>query len=134
MNEISVELERATHESDVDALRERRARLSSKLAVIRVGGATAVEGKEKLRRTEGSLSAARAAMSEGIVPGGGTALLRAERALEDAGTDGEPRCRHRRRAGRAGRSPVLDRVERRLRRAGVVDQVRAMPPATASTR
>ena len=60
LNEIGVELERATHDSDVDALRERRARLSSRLAVVRVGGATAVETKERLRRTEGSLSAARA--------------------------------------------------------------------------
>jgi chaperonin GroEL len=82
LHEIGVELKRATHESDVDALRERRARLSSRLAVIRVGGATDVETKERLRRTEGSLAASRAAMSEGIVPGGGTALLRAERALD----------------------------------------------------
>ncbi len=81
LNEIGVELERATHDGDIDALRERRARLSSRLAVIRVGGATAVETKERLRRAEGSLAAARAAMAEGIVPGGGVALLRAERAL-----------------------------------------------------
>jgi chaperonin GroEL len=82
LNEINVELARATHESDIDALRERRARLSSRLAVIRVGGATDVETKERLRRTEGSLAASRAAMAEGIVPGGGTALLRASRALD----------------------------------------------------
>ena len=46
--------------------------------MIRVGGATDVEAKERLRRTEGSLAATRAAMAEGFVPGGGTALLRAE--------------------------------------------------------
>jgi chaperonin GroEL len=89
LNEIRVELERATHDVDIEALRERRARLSSRLAVIRVGGATAVETKERLRRTEGSLAAARAALAEGIVPGGGTALLRAERALADAERDGD---------------------------------------------
>ena len=103
---------------DIDALRERLARLSSRLAVIRVGGATAIESKERLRRTEGSLAAARAAMSEGIVPGGGTALLRAEPALDGVSADGD------RGAGidvvrqRARRPAVLDRVERRLRRAG----------------
>jgi chaperonin GroEL len=89
MGQIRVELERATQEHDVDALRERLARLASRLAVIRVGGATDVECKERLRRTEGSLAATRAAMSEGIVPGGGTALLRAERALEGVERDGD---------------------------------------------
>ena len=127
MNEINVELERATHDSDIDALRERRARLSSKLAVIRVGGATAIEGKEKLRRTEGSLSAARAAMSEGIVAGGGTALLRAEAALDDVSTDGD------RGAGiNVVRRALSDPLFWIASNAGydgsaVVDQVRAMP-------
>jgi chaperonin GroEL len=127
MNEINVELERATHDSDIDALRERRARLSSKLAVIRVGGATAVETKEKLRRTEGSLSAARAAMSEGIVAGGGTALLRAEAALDDVPTEGD------RGAGiNVVRRALADPLFWIASNAGydgsaVVDQVRAMP-------
>jgi len=89
LNEIRVELERATHDTDIKALRDRRARLSSRLAVVRVSGATAVETKERLRRTEGSLSAARAAMAEGIVPGGGTALLRAARALGGPVPDGD---------------------------------------------
>src|ERR1700712_146091 len=127
MHEISVELERATNETDIDSLRERRARLSSRLAVIRVGGATAVETKEKLRRTEGSLAASRAAMSEGIVPGGGTALLRAERALNGVELEGD--------AG-AGidvvRSVLADPLFWIASNAGydgsaVVDQVRAMP-------
>jgi chaperonin GroEL len=127
MHEISVELERATNDTDIDSLRERRARLSSKLAVIRVGGATPVETKERLRRTEGSLAASRAAMSEGIVPGGGTALLRAERALADFQLDGD--------AG-AGvdvvRSVLADPLFWIASNAGydgsaVVDQVRAMP-------
>jgi chaperonin GroEL len=127
LNEIRVELERATHDTDIDALRERRARLSSRLAVIRVGGATAVETKERLRRTEGSLAAARAAMSEGIVAGGGTALLRAERALDGVSTDGD------RGAGidvvRAALSDPLFWIASNAGYDGqaVVDQVRAMP-------
>jgi chaperonin GroEL len=127
MHEISVELERATNETDIDSFRERRARLSSRLAVIRVGGATQVETKEKLRRTEGSLAASRAAMSEGIVPGGGTALLRAESALNDVELEGD---------AAAGidvvRSVLADPLFWIASNAGydgsaVVDQVRAMP-------
>jgi chaperonin GroEL len=63
--------------------------LASKLAVIRVGGATEPELKEKVRRTEGSLSATRAAAEEGIVAGGGTALLRAAPALDDIKLEGD---------------------------------------------
>jgi chaperonin GroEL len=127
LNEIRVELERATHETDIEALRERRARLSSRLAVIRVGGATAVESKERLRRTEGSLAAARAAMSEGIVAGGGTALLRAEAALDGVSLEGD------RGAGidvvRAALSDPLYWIASNAGYDGqaVVDQVRAMP-------
>jgi chaperonin GroEL len=127
LNEISVELERATNEHDIEALTERRARLSSRLAVIRVGGATASETKERLRRTEGSLAAARAAMAEGIVAGGGTALLRAERALAEISLDGD------RGAGvDVVRSVLADPLYWIVSNAGydgqsVVDQVRAMP-------
>jgi chaperonin GroEL len=89
LGQIRVELGRATQENDIEALRERMARLSSKLAVIRVGGATDVELKERFRRTEGSLAATRAALAEGVVPGGGTALLRTERALADVDATGD---------------------------------------------
>ena len=89
MQQIRVELARATVDGDIEAFKERLARLSSRLAVIRVGGATDVELREKLRRTEGALSATRAAMSEGIVPGGGTALLRSERALDGLDLPGD---------------------------------------------
>ncbi len=127
LNEIRVELERATNEHDIESLRERRARLSSRLAVIRVGGATASETKERLRRTEGSLAAARAAMAEGIVAGGGAALLRAERALAEISLDGD------RGAGvDIVRSVLADPLFWIVSNAGydgqsVVDQVRAMP-------
>ncbi len=89
LQQIRVELQRATVEGDIEALKERLARLSSRLAVIRVGGATDVEQRERLRRTEGALSATRAAMAEGIVSGGGTALLRAADVLADVGLDGD---------------------------------------------
>jgi chaperonin GroEL len=127
LHEISVELERATNDNDIDSLRERRARLSSRLAVLRVGGATDVEAKERLRRTEGSLSATRAAMAEGYVPGGGTALLRAERALDGEAPEGD------RGAGfDVVRSVLGDPLFWIASNAGhdgqaVVDQVRAMP-------
>jgi chaperonin GroEL len=81
LGQIRGEIERGTHERDVEVAQERLATLSSKLAVIRVGAATDVELGDKRRRTEGALAATRAAVAEGIVPGGGTALLRAEEAL-----------------------------------------------------
>jgi chaperonin GroEL len=89
LSEIRVELERATQDTDIEVLRERLAKLSSRLAVIHVGAATGPELKEKFRRCEGALSAARAAVSEGIVPGGGTALLRAAPALDGTGLHGD---------------------------------------------
>jgi chaperonin GroEL len=80
--QIRAELARASQDRDVEILQERLARLASRLAVIRVGGATEVVQKERFRRTEGSLAATQAAVSEGIVAGGGTALLRAAPALD----------------------------------------------------
>ena len=89
LGQIRVELGRATQDTDIEVLHERLAKLSSSLAVIHVGGATEPELKEKLRRTEGALAATRAAVSEGIVAGGGTALLRCDSALDDLGLEGD---------------------------------------------
>jgi len=89
LEQIRVEIERGKQEADRDIAAERLAKLSSRLAVIRVGGATDVELKERIMRTEGALAATRAAVSEGIVAGGGSALLRAERALDDHGLEGD---------------------------------------------
>jgi chaperonin GroEL len=89
LGQIRIELERATQDTDIEVLRERLAKLSSSLAVIHVGAATGPELKEKFRRTEGALAATRAAVSEGIVAGGGTALLRAEGALDDIDLEGD---------------------------------------------
>jgi chaperonin GroEL len=82
LSQIRAELARAVHERDVEILQERIARLSAKLAVIKVGAPTEVALKERFRRTEGALAATEAAVSEGIVAGGGTALLRAAHALD----------------------------------------------------
>jgi chaperonin GroEL len=81
ITQIRSELERAENERDRDHLKERLARLAGRVAVIHVGAATAVELKEKQRRTEGALAATRAAVEGGILPGGGTALINAEVAL-----------------------------------------------------
>src|SRR3954454_14255095 len=89
LSEIRAELARASQERDVDVLQERLARLASRLAVIRVAGATEVVTKERFRRTEGALAATQAAMSEGIVPGGGTALLRSSPALDALQLEGD---------------------------------------------
>jgi chaperonin GroEL len=82
LSQIRAELARAVHERDIEILQERIARLASKLAVIRVGAATDTVRAERFRRTEGSLAATQAAVAEGILAGGGTALLRAAPALD----------------------------------------------------
>ncbi len=82
IEQIKRELERAENEHDQDNLHARIARLSGSVAVIRVGAATEVELREKQHRVEDSLSATRAAIEEGIVAGGGSALAQAESALE----------------------------------------------------
>jgi chaperonin GroEL len=89
LGQIRAEVERGSHERDREVAQERLATLANRLAVIRVGAATDVELDEKRRRTEGSLAATRAAKAEGIVPGGGTALLRAARALDDIDLEGD---------------------------------------------
>jgi chaperonin GroEL len=80
--QIQSELARAENARDRDHLQERLAALAGKVAVIRVGAASAVELKEKERRTEGALAATRAAVEEGILPGGGVALVGAEGVLD----------------------------------------------------
>ncbi len=83
IEEIRVEIEKSTSDYDKEKLNERLAKLAGGVAVIRVGAATETELKEKKHRVEDALSATRAAVEEGIVPGGGVALLQAVKALED---------------------------------------------------
>jgi chaperonin GroEL len=89
LGQIRNEAEHAPHENDREIAKERLAKLASRLAVIHVGAATDVVLSEKRHRTEGALAATRAAVSEGIVPGGGTTLLRAEKALENLELEGD---------------------------------------------
>ena len=83
VEQIRVEIERSTSDYDREKLQERLAKLAGGVAIIRVGAATEVELKEKKHRVEDALSATRAAVEEGIVPGGGVALLNALPALDD---------------------------------------------------
>ncbi len=77
------EIERSKSEYDMEKLQERLAKLSGGVAVIKVGGSSEVEVKERTDRVDDALHATRAAVEEGIVPGGGTALLYASRALDN---------------------------------------------------
>ncbi|HET8979061.1 MAG TPA: chaperonin GroEL [Solirubrobacteraceae bacterium] len=129
ITQIRSELGRAENERDRDHLSERLARLAGRVAVIGVGAATAVELKEKQRRTEGALSATRAAVEEGILPGGGTALVNAESVLKPAnGSVAEPGL------GadivRAALSEPLRWIARNAGHDGdaVVEHVRQLPP------
>ena len=82
INQIKAQIEDTTSEYDREKLQERMAKLSGGVAVIKVGAATEIELKERKARVEDALSATRSAVEEGIVPGGGVALVRSQRALE----------------------------------------------------
>ena len=82
INEIKVQIDKTTSDYDREKLQERLAKLSGGVAVVNVGAATEVEMKEKKARVEDALHATRAAVEEGIIPGGGVALLRAQGALD----------------------------------------------------
>jgi chaperonin GroEL len=87
IKEIRVAIDNSTSDYDKEKLQERLAKLAGGVAVINVGAATEAEMKEKKARVEDALHATRAAVEEGIVPGGGVALVRAQRALTNVKTD-----------------------------------------------
>ncbi|HTE50837.1 MAG TPA: chaperonin GroEL [Kofleriaceae bacterium] len=89
VKQIRVQVEDTTSDYDREKLQERLAKLVGGVAVIRVGAATEVEMKEKKARVEDAMHATRAAVEEGIVPGGGVALIRSLKALEDLKLDEE---------------------------------------------
>jgi chaperonin GroEL len=89
IEQIRVEIDKSTSDYDREKLQERLAKLSGGVAIIRVGAATETELKEKKHRVEDALSATRAAVEEGIVPGGGVALINALSALDDVKMDYE---------------------------------------------
>ncbi len=85
--QIKAQIEETTSDYDREKLQERLAKLAGGVAVIRVGGATEIEVKEKKDRVDDALNATRAAVEEGIVPGGGVALLRAKKSVEALDSD-----------------------------------------------
>ncbi|HOQ67516.1 MAG TPA: TCP-1/cpn60 chaperonin family protein, partial [Candidatus Atribacteria bacterium] len=89
MNQIKKQIEETTSDYDREKLQERLAKIAGGVAVVRVGAATETEMKEKKARVEDALNATRAAVEEGIVPGGGVALIRCESAIDELNLDGD---------------------------------------------
>ena len=89
VEQIRAQIEEATSDYDKEKLQERMAKLAGGVAVIKVGAATEVEMKEKKARVEDALHATRAAVEEGVVPGGGVALLRATKSLDGVKGDND---------------------------------------------
>lgn len=89
INQLQSQIDDTTSDFDREKLQERLAKLSGGVVIIKVGAATEVELKEKKQRLEDALSATRAALEEGIVPGGGITLVRAGKATESTGAEGD---------------------------------------------
>ncbi len=113
IGQIKQQIEDTSSDYDKEKLQERLAKLAGGVAVIKVGGATEVEVKEKKDRVDDALNATRAAVEEGIVPGGGVALLWASKAIKTKGDNDDQeaginivRRRSRRRSGRSPRMPA----------------------------
>ncbi len=115
INQIKAEIENTDSDYDREKLQERLAKLSGGVAVIKVGAATEVELKEKKHRIEDAVSTARAAVEEGVVPGGGVTLLRVQEALTKRRPDRRRghRCAHRPQGARG--AAQADRRQRRPR-------------------
>jgi chaperonin GroEL len=103
INQIKAEIENTDSDYDREKLQERLAKLSGGVAVIKVGAATEVELKEKKHRIEDAVSTTKAAIEEGVVPGGGVALLRSQVRILEAADKLERRRGDRRAHGRQGR-------------------------------
>ena len=109
--QIRRQVEETTSDYDREKLQERLAKLAGGVAVIKVGGATEIEVKEKKDRVDDALNATRAAVEEGIVPGGGIALLKATKALEGVTGDNEDQNQGIAIVARALQSPIRQIVE-----------------------
>ena len=134
INQINAEIENSTSDYDREKLQERLAKLAGGVAVIGVGAATETELKEKKHRVEDALSATRAAVEEGVVPGGGVALINAIDAIKDLKDDNpdintginivrraleEPMRQLARNAGKEG-AIIIDEVRRRRSEGGFI--------------
>src|SRR6201996_505175 len=111
VSQIKAQIEETTSDYDREKLQERLAKLAGGVAVIKVGGATEVEVKEKKDRVEDALNATRAAVQEGIVPGGGVALLRASEELAGMTGDNDDQTQGIAIVRRAIQSPIRQIVE-----------------------
>ena len=118
IKQIKAQIEETTCDYDKEKLQERLAKLAGGVAVIKVGAATEVELKEKKHRVEDALSATRAAVEEGIVPGGGVALINAVKGLDNVKVHGRRADRRQHPAPRARRADAPDRRQRRPGRRG----------------
>ena len=92
MDELKLQIAQTTSDYDIEKLQERLAKLASGIAIIRVGGATEVEVRERKDRVDDAFHATRAAVAEGILPGGGVALLRATKALAKLAGENADQC------------------------------------------
>ena len=122
VKQIRVQIDEATSDYDKEKLQERVAKLAGGVALIKVGAATEVEMKEKKARVEDALHATRAAVEEGVVPGGGVAYLRARARRKTQGRQRRPGRRHQDRDARAGRAAGHDRRQQRRRAFGGAQQ------------
>ena len=133
VEQIRAQVEETTSDYDREKLQERLAKLAGGVAVIRVGGGTEVEVKERKDRVDDALHATRAAVEEGIVPGGGVALARASLILaQRAGRQRGPEVRHRDRPQGGAEPAAADRRERRRGRRRGRRQACWRTPNTAS--
>jgi chaperonin GroEL len=111
VNQIRRQVEDSSSDYDKEKLQERLAKLAGGVAVIKVGGASEIEVKERKDRVDDALNATRAAVEEGIVPGGGIALLKATKALEGVTGDNEDQNQGIAIVARALQSPIRQIVE-----------------------
>ena len=114
MKQLRVQIEETTSDYDREKLQERLAKLVGGVAVIRVGAATETELKEKKARVEDAMHATRAAVEEGIVPGGGVALLRCVPAVEKLKLEGGRGNREQHPAPRPGGTATANRKQLRV--------------------
>ena len=135
INQIKTEIDNTDSDFDREKLQERLAKLSGGVAVVKVGAATETEMKEKKHRVEDALQATRAALEEGIVPGGGVALLQASSAVSLNGTEDDDEKTGARIVLRALEEPLRQLAENAgLEGSVVVNDVRKARKARASTR
>ena len=118
IKQIRAQIDETTSDYDREKLQERLAKLVGGVAVIRVGAATEIEMKEKKARVEDALHATRAAVEEGVVPGGGVALIRALSALDGLRAGEDEKVGHRHHPQGARGSRTLDRHQCRMGRLG----------------